>query len=319
MIAAARAREGAGKRVATERRPAKTRLDALVFAQGLAESRERARALILAGRVRVDGRPADKPGAAVAAGARVEVLAPLPYVSRGGVKLRAALDAFGVRPAGRVAVDVGASTGGFTDCLLQAGAARVYAVDVGFGQLDVRLRRDPRVVVLERTNIRHLTRGALDHLSLSPTAPGAPDLATIDVSFISLALVLPVVAGLLDLPREVVALVKPQFEVGKGQVGKGGVVRDPAKHRAVLLRIGEAARAAGFAPRGVIPSPILGPKGNQEFLMYLVQSSKFDVHSPGAEGETAGRWTELVDACLASARQGPAAKAEATPAASRKG
>jgi len=270
----------------------KGRLDGLLVELGLAESRERARALILAGRVRVDGRPADKAGAAVPAGARVEVVAPLPFVSRGGIKLRAALEAFGVRPAGRVALDVGASTGGFTDCLLQAGASRVYAVDVGFGQLDQRLRRDPRVVVLERTNIRHLGREGL--------TPG-PDLATIDVSFISLALVLPAVAGLLDPPGEVVALVKPQFEVGKGQVGKGGVVRDAAKHRAVLLRVGEAARAAGFEPRGAIPSPILGPKGNREFLMHLVQSAKFKGQSSEGAGQEGGDWTEAVDACLAEA------------------
>ncbi len=288
MMSAARAREGAGRR-APERRPGRARLDALVFERGLAESRERARALILAGRVLLDGRRADKPGTAVPDGARVEVLAPLPFVSRGGVKLQAALDAFGVRPAGRVAVDVGASTGGFTDCLLQAGAARVYAVDVGFGQLDLRLRRDPRVVVLERTNVRHLGRAALS---------AAPDLATIDVSFISLALVLPVVAELLDPPREVVALVKPQFEVGKGQVGKGGVVRDPEKHRAVLLRTGEVARAAGLAPRAVIPSPILGPKGNREFLIHLL--GREAAEDPSREGENeAAEWAELVDACLA--------------------
>jgi 23S rRNA (cytidine1920-2'-O)/16S rRNA (cytidine1409-2'-O)-methyltransferase len=212
-----------------------------------------------------------------------------------------------VRPAGRTALDVGASTGGFTDCLLQAGAARVYAVDVGFGQLDLRLRRDPRVVVLERTNVRSLTRAALDHLAPPPPAPGAPDLATVDVSFISLALVLPVVAALLDPPREVVALVKPQFEVGKGQVGKGGVVRDPAKHRAVLLRMGEVARAAGLAPRAVIPSPILGPKGNREFLIHLVQRSMFDVRrsmfdvqGSQVREESGTEWSEMVEACLAA-------------------
>jgi len=280
-----------------EGRRAKARLDVLLVEQGLAESRERARALILAGRVQVEGRRADKPGTPVAADARVEVEAPLPFVSRGGVKLRAALEAFGVRPAGRVALDVGASTGGFTDCLLQAGAARVYAVDVGFGQLDRRLRNDPRVVPLERTNIRHLTRDAL-----TP----APDLGTIDASFISLTLILPVVAGLLDPPGEVVALVKPQFEVGKGQVGKGGVVRDPAKHRAVLLRIGGAARAARFDPRGVMGSPLLGPKGNREFLVHLIQGPTrhdaggraSDVHGPD---ENAGGWAEMVEACLAAA------------------
>jgi 23S rRNA (cytidine1920-2'-O)/16S rRNA (cytidine1409-2'-O)-methyltransferase len=239
----------------------------------------------------VDGRRAEKPGAAVPDGAAVEVLAPLPYVSRGGIKLQAALDAFDVRPAGRVAVDVGASTGGFTDCLLQAGAARVYAVDVGFGQLDLRLRRDPRVVVLERTNIRYLGRSAL--------VP-APDLATIDVSFISLALVLPAVVALLDPPGEVVALVKPQFEVGKGQVGKGGVVRDPEKHRAVLLRMGEVAREAGLAPQAVIASPILGPKGNREFLIHLIQRSRFEVQGSEGREESGVEWAGLVEACLAA-------------------
>jgi 23S rRNA (cytidine1920-2'-O)/16S rRNA (cytidine1409-2'-O)-methyltransferase len=262
----------------------------LLVERGLAESRERAQALILAGRVRVDGRPADKAGAAVPTGAMVELVAPLPFVSRGGVKLRAALEAFGVRPAGRVAIDVGASTGGFTDCLLQAGAAHVYAVDVGFGQLDLRLRNDPRVALLERTNIRHLRREAL-----TP----APNLATIDVSFISLSAVLPVVVGLLDSPREVIALVKPQFEVGKGQVGKGGVVRDPAKHRAVLLRLGAVARAAGFEPRALIPSPLLGPKGNREFLVHLVQSSKLKVQSPERVAPEGAEWAARVEECLA--------------------
>lgn len=242
-----------------EGRRAKARLDVLLVEQGLAESRERARALILAGRVQVEGRRADKPGTPVAADARVEVEAPLPFVSRGGVKLRAALEAFGVRPAGRVALDVGASTGGFTDCLLQAGAARVYAVDVGFGQLDRRLRNDPRVVPLERTNIRHLTRDAL-----TP----APDLGTIDASFISLTLILPVVAGLLDPPGEVVALVKPQFEAGRKAVGKGGVVRDPAVHRRVLDVTVAAMQAAGFGVQAVLRSPLRGPKGNVEFLMW---------------------------------------------------
>ncbi len=282
----------------------------LLAERGLAESRERARALILAGRVQVDGQRAEKPGAAVPAGARVAVSAPFPFVSRGGVKLRAALEAFGVCPAGRVALDVGASTGGFTDCLLQAGAARVYAVDVGFGQLDARLRSDPRVVVLERTNIRHLRREAL-------TPP--PNLATIDVSFISLSLVLPVVAGLLDSPREVIALVKPQFEVGKGEVGKGGVVRDPAKHRAVLLRVGAIARVAGFEPRAVIPSPLLGPKGNREFLVHLVESPKVKGQSLEGAGQEGAGWAAAVDACLTEAAFGGAAAPVRAAAAGAEG
>lgn len=277
------------------------RLDVLLLERGLAESRERARALILAGGVRVEGRRADKPGAAVAADARVEVEAPLPFVSRGGVKLRAALEAFGVRASGRVALDVGASTGGFTDCLLKAGASRVYAVDVGYGQLAARLRADPRVVVLDRTNIRHLRREALEP---------PPDLAVIDVSFISLALVLPAVAGLLEPPGEVVALVKPQFEVGKGQVGKGGVVRDPAKHRAVLVRVGQAAREAGFEPRALIPSPLLGPKGNREFFVYLVRGPRSAVRGSG-EGGGEPDWAAMVDACLAGLASTPAGEARA--------
>ncbi|HSB71945.1 MAG TPA: TlyA family RNA methyltransferase [Candidatus Methylomirabilis sp.] len=237
------------------------RVDLLLVEQGLAASRQEALRLILAGKVRAAGRRIEKGGMALPMDVTLEVLAPPhPFASRGGLKLAHALDVFGVDPRGRLCLDVGASTGGFTDCLLQAGARQVIAVDVGYGQLAARLRGDPRVNVLERTNIRTLDPARL---------PGHPDLVTIDVSFISLALVLPVIAGLVGPPGEVVALVKPQFEVGKGQVGKRGVVRDPALHRAVLERVAGFARESGFAIRGMTASPLLGPMGNREFLIHL--------------------------------------------------
>lgn len=237
------------------------RLDQRMVEQGLVESRERARGLILAGRVHVEGRRIDKAGALVAPDAPVEVVGPdHPFVSRGGVKLRRALETFRVQAKGRVCLDVGAGTGGFTDCLLQAGAARVYAVDVGYGQFHARLRGDPRVVLLERVNVRYLTREQL---------PELVDLAVIDVAFISLTLVLPAVLQLLAPQGEVVALIKPQFEVGKGEVGKGGVVRDPAKHRQAIRRVAEAAVHLGMAVRALCPSPIPGPKGNREFFIHL--------------------------------------------------
>lgn len=238
----------------------KVRLDTLLVARGLAESRTKAQALVMAGSVRVGGQPASKPGALVDEGATVEVLAPLPYASRGGYKLAHALDRFGLSPLGRTALDVGASTGGFTDVLLQRGAAHVYAVDVGYGILDYRLRADPRVSALERTNIRHL--------EALPEGARA-DCAVIDVSFISLKLVLPAVARLITPDAWVVALVKPQFEAGAEQVGKGGVVRDPAVHRAVLRELLAFAGSAGLPPRGLERSPITGPAGNIEFLAWL--------------------------------------------------
>ena len=239
------------------------RLDQLLVERGLADSRARAQALILAGKVRVgDGDAARrdrKPGDQLDAGVTVEVEQPEPYVSRGGHKLAAALDAFGIDPAGLTALDVGASTGGFSDVLLQRGARRVYALDVGRGQLAEALRRDPRVVSLERTNARSLT---------AETLPEPIDLAVVDVSFISLDKVLgPIVATL--IPRApIVALVKPQFEAGKGRTERG-VVRDPAIHREVLERTVVSARAAGLGTRDVIASPILGPEGNREFLVHL--------------------------------------------------
>jgi 23S rRNA (cytidine1920-2'-O)/16S rRNA (cytidine1409-2'-O)-methyltransferase len=234
------------------------RLDLLLVARGLAATREKARALVIAGQVTVDGQKADKPGHTYPAGSRLEVLQGPPYVSRAGKKLEAALDAFGVEVRERVCLDVGASTGGFTDCLLQRGARRVYAVDVGAGQLDWKLRNDPRVAVREGINARYL---GVEHV-------GEPvDLAVCDVSFISLALVLPPIAALLRPEGEMVILVKPQFEVGRGRVGKGGIVRDPALHAEVCARIDEMVRQLGYAT-SMMESPVLGAEGNKEFLLY---------------------------------------------------
>jgi 23S rRNA (cytidine1920-2'-O)/16S rRNA (cytidine1409-2'-O)-methyltransferase len=236
----------------------RVRLDQALVAQGLVPSRQRAQAMVRAGLVRVAGAVADRPDQMVHADVNIELDRVKTYVSRGGDKLAAALDAFGVDPAGRVCLDVGASTGGFTDLLLQRGAARVIAVDVGYGQLAWSLRQDPRVTVLERVNIRYLD-----------LLPVPADLAVIDVSFISLRLVLPRVRDLLSPPGDVVALVKPQFEVGKGAVGKGGVVRDPDQHRQVLGELRKFADDAGYEVAAEIPSPILGAKGNREFLLHL--------------------------------------------------
>jgi 23S rRNA (cytidine1920-2'-O)/16S rRNA (cytidine1409-2'-O)-methyltransferase len=249
---------------ATTPRTSRQRLDQLLVDRGLVESRSRAQALVLAGKVRVgegDGARLDrKPGDLLDAATPLTVVAPEPYVSRGGYKLAAALDAFGIDPAGRICLDVGSSTGGFTDVLLQRGALRVYSVDVGRGQLADALRRDPRVVSMERTNARTLTTGTL---------PEPVALAVIDVSFISLALLLGPIASTFRGDRvEIVALVKPQFEVGRGEA-KGGVVRDPAAHRVVLERVVAVARGHELGTRGVIASPILGPDGNREFLVYL--------------------------------------------------
>jgi len=236
----------------------RVRLDQALVAKGLVPSRQRAQALVRAGLVRVAGAVADRPDQMVDPSVTIRLEHAKAYVSRGGDKLAAALDAFGVDPAGRVCLDVGASTGGFTDILLQRGAARVIAVDVGYGQLAWSLRQDPRVTVLERVNIRHLDR-----------LPVPANLAVIDVAFISLRLVLPPVRELLSPPGEVVALVKPQFEVGKGAVGKGGVVRDPEQHRRVLSELRQFAEESGYEVAAEIPSPILGAKGNREFLLHL--------------------------------------------------
>jgi 23S rRNA (cytidine1920-2'-O)/16S rRNA (cytidine1409-2'-O)-methyltransferase len=242
---------------------ARVRLDKLLVDRGLAPSRERARALILAGVVEVGGLPAQKAGAQVDAGASVTLREPdHPYVSRGALKLEKALDAFAIDPAQMVALDVGASTGGFSDLLLRRGARRVYAIDVGYGQLAWSLRNDERVVVLERENIRHLA---------PEKVPEPADLAVIDVSFISLTLVLPKVAELLGPPgdKPLICLVKPQFEVGREQVGRGGVVRDDAARAAAVEKIRAFARDAGFQAGGVVESPIRGPAGNIEYLLLL--------------------------------------------------
>lgn len=237
------------------------RLDQHLLERGLVESRERARGLILAGRVWVDGRRVDKPGTVIAPSAVIKVRGPEhPFVSRGGVKLRAALEAFGILVRDKICLDIGAGTGGFTDCLLQAGAARVIAVDVGHGHFHHRLRNDPRVHLLERRNVRYLTP---QHL------PERPDLVVIDVAFISLTVVFPVIAEILPAHGEVVALVKPQFEVGKGEVGKGGVVRDYRKHAASIRRVAGAACELGMVVKGLCISPIAGAKGNREFFIHL--------------------------------------------------
>lgn len=236
------------------------RLDLLLVERQLVASREEGRRLILAGEVLVNQQPVTKAGNLIDVAALVSIKAAPPYVSRGGVKLEKALREFAIDVAGKNAMDVGASTGGFTDCLLVHGAARVIAVDVGYGQLDWKLRKDPRVTVLEKTNIRHLDSARL---------PFVPELATIDASFISLKLILPKVRSLMAPDGVVIALIKPQFEVGKGKVGKGGVVRAPEEHDRVIVEISQAAAECGYRVLAVTESPLLGPKGNKEFLLHL--------------------------------------------------
>jgi 23S rRNA (cytidine1920-2'-O)/16S rRNA (cytidine1409-2'-O)-methyltransferase len=239
----------------------KLRLDVLLVERGLAPSRERAQALILAGQVRVGQLQGVKPGTSVPADAEVTVLgADHPWVGRGGLKLAHALDTFAIAVEGRVALDIGASTGGFTDVLLQRGARHVVALDVGHNQLDWKLRQDPRVTVREGVNARYLAPSDL---------PGPVDIVSIDVSFISLALVLPVVPPLLAEGADVVALVKPQFEAGRADVGRGGIVTDPAVHERVVASVGDAAAAVGLRPVATTESPITGAAGNREFLMHL--------------------------------------------------
>jgi 23S rRNA (cytidine1920-2'-O)/16S rRNA (cytidine1409-2'-O)-methyltransferase len=247
----------------------KVRLDILVSERGLAASRERARALILAGQVRVDGLPVTKAGTNVSVDADVTVDTPdHPYVSRGGVKLAHALDAFLLDVSGRLALDIGASTGGFTDVLLQRGARRVVALDVGHGQLDWKLRSDPRVAVIERANARSLSADQL------PADARTFGIVTIDVSFISLRLVLPVVPPLLEAEGDVVALVKPQFEAGRTEVGKGGIVRDDEVRRRVVSTVAGAALALGLERIATVDSPIPGMEGNREILMHLRKAQR---------------------------------------------
>lgn len=239
----------------------KIRLDVLLFEKGLVPSRERAKTTIMEGLVYVNGQKADKAGMAVAEDAQIEVRdTGKSFVSRGGKKIEKALDYFAIDPAGLTVMDVGASTGGFTDCLLRRGARKVYSIDVGYGQLAWSLRQDPRVKCMERTNIRYVTPDMLEE---------TPSLAVIDVSFISLRLVLPIVAGLLDEGGRIACLIKPQFEAGKGKVGKKGVVREPEIHREVLEAFLDNARAAGMRVHDLTFSPIKGPEGNIEFLGYL--------------------------------------------------
>jgi 23S rRNA (cytidine1920-2'-O)/16S rRNA (cytidine1409-2'-O)-methyltransferase len=276
-------------------RAKRVRLDQLIVERGLAESRSRAQALLIGGRVRVgagDGARVDrKPGDLVDPATHVEAEAPEPYVSRGGHKLAAALDAFGIDPAGRVCLDVGASTGGFTDVLLQRGARRVYAIDVGRGQLAEALRRDPRVISRERTNARTLLRGSL---------PEPVTLASVDVSFISLRLVLAPIASTFDeAGGDLIALVKPQFEAGRGEA-KAGVVRDPPIHARVLREVAEAALAAGLEPLDAIGSPVLGPEGNREFLLDLRVPAAAERDRRAADG---GRLSDGLAARLAAVAQ----------------
>jgi len=239
----------------------KIRLDLLLFERGLAESREKAKAMIMAGEVEVNGVRSEKPGHSVSASADICIKKKtLPYVSRGGLKLEAALDHFKINVQGFSVIDVGASTGGFTDCLLKKGAERVVAVDVGHGQLHWSLRKDPRVTILEKTNARFLTPG-----DINTPLNGA----VIDVSFISLKLVVPPLLNLLPKDSFIVALIKPQFEAGKNQVGKKGVVKDPSVHREVIEALSEFFKEQKLTIIGVIPSPILGPEGNMEFLAYM--------------------------------------------------
>ena len=252
----------------------KERLDVLLVSLGLAESRAKAQATIMAGEVYVNGQKADKSGMEVDITANVEVRgSACPYVSRGGLKLEKALKNFGVDPTGYVCSDSGASTGGFTDCLLQQGASKVFAIDVGYGQLAWKIRNDPRVVVMERTNIRYVT----------PEDLGEPlDLSVIDVSFISLGLVLPVVKTLLKPTGQVLCLIKPQFEAGKDKVGKKGVVRDPAVHEEVLQNFISLAKSLDFTIRNLTFSPVKGPEGNIEFLAHLsMQPGEDSYLAPG--------------------------------------
>ena len=239
----------------------KERLDVLLVERGLQETRQKAQATIMSGLVYVDGRKVDKAGTAVPDDARLEVRgSALRYVSRGGLKLEKAISAFRLSLDGAICADIGASTGGFTDCMLQNGAAKVYAVDVGYGQLDWKLRNDARVVCMERTNARYLDREQI---------PDELDFASVDVSFISLRLILPAVHGLLKAGGHVACLIKPQFEAGREKVGKKGVVRDPAVHLEVLEQFLQNAKESGFTVLDITYSPIRGPEGNIEYLGYL--------------------------------------------------
>ena len=251
----------------------KERLDKLLVYRGIVQSREKARAMIMAGKVAVDGRRIDKPGTQIDVGARLHLQEEKShYVSRGGEKLEGALNAFAIDPRGMVAMDVGASTGGFTDCILQKGAEKVYAVDVGYGQLAWRLQKDPRVVNLERRNVRYLRREEVEE---------EIDLILIDTSFISIEKFLPHLLGFLKRGGVILGLIKPQFEVGRGEVGKGGVVREKALHNKVIDRISDFSRGLGLRVLGVMESPLLGPKGNKEFFIYLKKENEENGRTEG--------------------------------------
>lgn len=252
----------------------KKRLDVLLFEKGMVPSRERAKAIIMSGIVYVNNQKADKAGMSIPEDAEIEIRGKTnSFVSRGGLKIEKALNDFQIDPKGLCVMDIGASTGGFTDCLLTRGARKVYSIDVGYGQLAWKLRQDPRVVCMERTNIRHVTPEQLDDV---------PDFAVIDVSFISLKLVLPVVANLLQEHGRIACLIKPQFEAGKGKVGKKGVVRDPQIHLEVLQSFIENAHEAGFHVYSLTFSPIKGPEGNIEFLGYLGKDGEDAALDPAA-------------------------------------
>ena len=254
----------------------KERIDKLLVDRGIVQSRERARAMIMAGKVAVEGKRIDKPGVQVNGEARIQLQAgDSSYVSRGGEKMEGALKAFGINPKGMVVMDVGASTGGFTDCILQKGAEKVYAVDVGYGQLAWKLQKDARVINLERRNVRYLRREEVEE---------EIDLILIDTSFISIEKFLPHLLGFLKKGGAILGLLKPQFEVGRGEVGKGGVVRDKALHEKVIDRISYFSRGLGLKILGVAESPLLGPKGNKEFFIYLKKEN-------GMNGKTEGTRT----------------------------
>jgi len=251
----------------------KERLDKLLVEKGIVQSRERARALIMAGKVSVEGNRIDKPGVQINIDVQLKLQGgDSSYVSRGGEKMEGALKAFGIDPKGMVVMDVGASTGGFTDCILQKGAKKVYAVDVGYGQLAWRLQKDPRVVNLEKKNIRYLQREEV---------PEEIDLILIDTSFISIEKFLPHLLGFLKKESAILSLIKPQFEVERGEVGKGGVVRDKALHEKVIERVSNFTRGLGLKVLGVTESPLLGPKGNKEFFIYLKKENKEDGQNQG--------------------------------------
>ncbi len=244
---------------------AKERLDRLLVERDFAPSRQRAKALIMAGKVVVDGNRVEKPGTQVRSGAQIRLKGEdCPFVSRGGLKLERALEVFGIDPRGKKAIDVGASTGGFTDCLLQRGASKVFAVDVGYGQLAWKLQQDCRVVSLERRNVRYLESREIGE---------AVDLIVVDTSFISVEKFLPRLCQMIKETGDIVVLIKPQFEVGRGEVERGGVVRTPEKHRTVLERIQQRAKQIGLRTKGVMESPLRGTKGNREFFMHFVRAA----------------------------------------------